>query len=332
MGRALLVRRDGEELAQYDPAKGLKAVAVAETAERYFRRAKDPTRLLKAVESKLIEQRKFVFWWDRQAKSAGARTPRSFRSETPSLDSLGVDKLTVHRWRVSLKDEATFLATLAAAQGRCLKTVESYRGGLPENARSLGTGETEWYTPARYVEAARDVLGVIDLDPASSKAAQRTVKAARYFTRADNGLGHEWPGRVWLNPPYTQPVILHFVEKLVEEYTAGRTQEAILLTHSCTDTAWFHLAARTASGICFTRGRIAFERPGGLTDSPTPGQAPTQGQVFFYFGQRRGTFAARFAEFGLIVPTGSRPDDREQLEDLVTEVENMAIRQVEEAR
>lgn len=35
----------------------------------------------------------------------------------------------------------------------------------------------EWFTPARYVEAAREVLGSIDLDPASCEAGNRIVQA-----------------------------------------------------------------------------------------------------------------------------------------------------------
>jgi hypothetical protein len=46
-----------------------------------------------------------------------------------------------------------------------------------ENHRALGTGENEWYTPKQYIEAARKVLGEIDLDPATSEKAQETIGA-----------------------------------------------------------------------------------------------------------------------------------------------------------
>jgi phage N-6-adenine-methyltransferase len=157
------------------------------------------------------------------------------------------------------------------------------------------TGNFEWYTPAEYVERARRVLGVIDLDPASSALAQETVRATRYFTKEDDGLGQEWHGRVWLNPPYNQPVIEQFIDKLVEETVAGRTTQAILLTHNSSDTAWFHKAAISAAAFCFTRGRIAFVDTEGERD------APKQGQMFFYFGKKIQPFKAEFSDVGTIV-------------------------------
>ena len=62
--------------------------------------------------------------------------------------------------------------------------------------------DAEHYTPAKYVEAARKVLGGIDLDPASCETANETVCAARFYDIVENGLGKRpWGGRVFCNPP-----------------------------------------------------------------------------------------------------------------------------------
>jgi phage N-6-adenine-methyltransferase len=165
------------------------------------------------------------------------------------------------------------------------------RGG----PRTLGTSETEWYTPRRYVELARRVLGTIDLDPASCDTAQKTVRATTYYTKAEDGLSREWRGRVWLNPPYAQPDIVHFIDKLITERSDGRVTAAIMLTHNYTDTGWFHAAAEIAEATCLTRGRVKFVNVDG-----SEGDAPAQGSVFFYFGDRVSDFAATFLEVGLI--------------------------------
>jgi len=160
---------------------------------------------------------------------------------------------------------------------------------------TTGTGENEWYTPTEYIEAARAVLGSIDVDPASSELAQRTVNAKSHFTIDDDGLSKEWTGNVWLNPPYAQPHIANFADKMVAEVESGRTTSAIMLTHNYTDTGWFQKLARTASAICFTRGRIKFVSPRGEV------AAPTQGQAFFYFGEGVDAFATKFSEVGFVV-------------------------------
>lgn len=61
------------------------------------------------------------------------------------------------------------------------------------------SGNNEWYTPAEYVEAARSVLGKIELDPASSEIANQTIKAKKFYTSEDDGLSESWRGKVWMN-------------------------------------------------------------------------------------------------------------------------------------
>ena len=157
------------------------------------------------------------------------------------------------------------------------------------------TGEYEWYTPETYLESARNVLGVIDCDPASSFEANKTVQADSYYGVDDNGLVHEWNGNVWLNPPYARNLIGKFVSKLISEYESGRTQQAILLTNSATDTRWYHDAAKASSAMCLTSGRINF-----VIDGKQMRNTPT-GQTFFYFGANHELFSYEFHRHGLIV-------------------------------
>lgn len=159
------------------------------------------------------------------------------------------------------------------------------------------TGNTEWYTPTDYIENARAVLGGIDLDPASSIIAQKTVRAKKFYTEQDDGLRHKWFGRVFLNPPYKMPLIQQFAERLCEEYQAGSIAQAVLLTNNATDTRWWQATARRAACVCFTEGRIRFYNRNG------EGRAPTHGQTFFYFGDRVDRFCAEFGGIGWIVRT-----------------------------
>ena len=203
-------------------------------------------------------------------------------------DDTGISNQQVSRWNKSLEKPDQYREKLRLAAYR--------KAGLEpeENHRAEGTGENEWFTPSQYIEAAREVMDGIDLDPASHEVAQATVRACRYYTRQDDGLQQAWHGRVWLNPPYAQPHIARFVSKLTAEVREGTVEQAILLTHNYTDTAWFHDAEADAALLCFTRGRIRFiDIDGALC-------APTQGQTFFYFGDRAHEFRRVFGAFGFV--------------------------------
>ena len=55
----------------------------------------------------------------------------------------------------------------------------------------------EWYTPPSIFES----LGPFDLDPCAPVKPLWKIAKVNY-SKLDDGLSHEWHGRVWLNPPY----------------------------------------------------------------------------------------------------------------------------------
>lgn len=166
-------------------------------------------------------------------------------------------------------------------------------GAAAKDQPWLSSESNEWYTPAQYIEAARRVMGGIDVDPASNEHANKTVRAATFYTKANSGLDKDWPGRVWLNPPYggmSGP----FVARLVEQFKAGITTEAIVLVNAnSTETKWF--APLWDYTLCFTDHRIDFETPAGAKNGST------HGSVFVYLGKNVEAFAREFDQFGYVV-------------------------------
>ena len=136
-------------------------------------------------------------------------------------------------------------------------------------------------------------MGGIDLDPASSKVAQKTVKAGQFYSIENDGLSEEWAGNVWLNPPYSKDLCSKFIEKLIGEIEADRVKQAVLLVNNATETAWFQMSLQQASAVCFPCGRIRF-----CDSRGKPAKSPLQGQMFLYFGDRTDQFQQVFSEVG----------------------------------
>jgi ParB family transcriptional regulator, chromosome partitioning protein len=166
----------------------------------------------------------------------------------------------------------------------------------------------EWYTPSYVIEAAREVLGSIDLDPASCALANETVKATRYFTKDDDGLSKAWDGNVWLNPPYSyttvprgmehgdkskRPCIAKmWIDKLISEYHEGHISEAIMLLKADPKQRWFQPLWEFL--ICFVPGKIIFNRP----DAPPEGHM--FGSCLVYLGPNESKFIEVFSNLGTV--------------------------------
>lgn len=178
----------------------------------------------------------------------------------------------------------------------------------------------EWYTPARYVEAARKVMGGIDLDPASCGIANRTVKATRYYSIENDGLKQEWRGRIWLNPPFGRKdaaangfgggktIMGIFINKLINEYNQGNVSQAILLATAKTDASWF--PKLWDYPLCVADHRVIFTRPG---DEP---QGHFYGTIFVYLGPNEQAFIEHFSEFGRIAKAIDTPKPKTTIRTL----------------
>jgi ParB family chromosome partitioning protein len=183
-------------------------------------------------------------------------------------------------------------------------TTQDFFGAVPIEPKkpkvfaSLTSGhdDNEWYTPRHIIELARDALGSLDLDPASCALAQQTVKAGAYYDKHQNGLGHPWFGKVWLNPPYSRDLMAKFAGRLLHQYEKGNVESGILLTHNCTETPWFQICAAGAVSVCFPRGRLRFHNP-----SRTIKSTPGVGQALLYFGPDPKRFDKVFSTIGLVM-------------------------------
>lgn len=216
------------------------------------------------------------------------------------MDSKG--KTEIKRWKAkeTLADLPEFKSWKSYCEkiGIPLRTADKWLERWFGNKRviaTLHTGDHESYTPEEYIESARLVMGSIDLDPASNDYANKTVKANVFYGTEDDGLSKDWQGNVFLNPPYEYPLVENFINKLIKEFKTGRVFQAILLTNNNTDTQWFYNAALNSSCICFTKGRINFNKPDGSMSQPTNGQA------FYYFGENHNEFNAEFCQYGLLM-------------------------------
>ena len=215
-----------------------------------------------------------------------------------SLENIKVERHQSKRWqRVERLPEPLFEAYARRIRE---KPDELTSAGVRAEVSRLEHGKgvvqsltNEWYTPAIYLDAARTVLGGIDLDPASCAEANETVEAARFFTEDDDSLYSDWHGRVWLNPPYGR-IAGDFVARLVDQHQVGNVTAAVALVNAhCTDTSWFQ--ALWDHLLCFTDHRINF------LNGTEERSGSTHGSVFAYLGPDPGSFKAEFARFGAVV-------------------------------
>lgn len=162
------------------------------------------------------------------------------------------------------------------------------------NDQIFASKSTKWYTPSKYVESARKVLGNIDVDPASDETANQWIKADKIYTKEDDALHMVWDdGKYWMNPPFNQSE--KFVCKWFEQWCLFHIREGIMLLKFVVNYNWFQQLKPWP--MIVTDHRVSFWK-----DYETPGDSSLDTAVcFIYCGDNKDGFYREFVRHGDIV-------------------------------
>jgi hypothetical protein len=134
-----------------------------------------------------------------------------------------------------------------------------------------------WYTPMWLIEKCREVLGTIDLDPASDEFGNTRIRATHWWNNCS--LETPWPTvtSVFLNPPGgkigNQSQAALFWAKFMSEWAAGRFEHGIFIGFSIEimQTAQQVCAVPPqAFPFCVPSSRFGFDDENGVENTQPP--------------------------------------------------------------
>lgn len=294
-GELMQAKASGGELQRFDPQQASYKLVLSDAVIRAAKKAKDAEMLKEGVKVQLETQAEIARDYKGRFKHGG---DRSKSTDSVVLDSkqyasaVGVSDRSIQRWADKLLDPESYEKELEKRLKKVIEIVMMWQ------AANYSSESNEWYTPGIYIDYVRDVLGEIDLDPASSEQANEVVQAKQIYTEKDDALVKPWHGRVFLNPPYGkkdgESVAAMFCQKAINEYTAGNVEEAIILVNSVHSQKW--QAPLYQFPVCFVSERIQFQAGDG-----TENKNPTFQNIFVYLGNNISAFYESFRHVGYVM-------------------------------
>lgn len=169
--------------------------------------------------------------------------------------------------------------------------------------RTVNSQSQDWCTPARYVEAVREVFdGLISLDPCSNKFS--IVEAETEFILPDeDGLRKTWDyPTIYVNPPYGADrargtTIKDWLFKCAEASAVYGSEVLALIPVATNTRHWKDYIWGHADAVCFLYDtRLRF-----LVDGRDEGKGAPMSCAMVYWGRRSDTFEKVFIRFGAVV-------------------------------
>jgi hypothetical protein len=194
------------------------------------------------------------------------------------------------------------------------------------SATAADSKSYEFLIPSEsYLQAVRKTLGIIDLDPCSTPAAQQLIEANGWFQLDDAAasLAVPWSGKVFLHPHRSPRLSRLQLHKLLRDYIADRVPEAIILI-SRTD--WLRAEPLLLSfPFLFHYKRLRYWRENKDAEKPGAKQLqmvqPSNGSATLYLPAKDGAyfcqqkmaqFSAAFSPLGRIVLNEDQGDRWQQ--------------------
>lgn len=156
------------------------------------------------------------------------------------------------------------------------------------------SGNTEYYTPTNIVNASRNTMGGIDLDPFSSYTANKRVKAENFYSKEENGWDQQWYGNIWMNHPFSRENNKALNYKIEREMCNFKS--LCFITFAATSEAWFRPFLKYPQ--CFLEGRTNYYLPDG-----TKKTGVTKGSIVTYIGPNIDKFYDNFKDLGEVKVT-----------------------------
>jgi hypothetical protein len=163
------------------------------------------------------------------------------------------------------------------------------------------TGQVSWNTPPKYVNAVREVLGTISLDPCSNDYS--LVNAETQYVLPVDGLNEPWDfPTIFLNPPYGRDssrgtTIADWIKR-ASNANRDHGSEVLALIPVATNTRHFKdYVFGTASAICFLADtRLKFYLDGEEWRKVAP-----MACCMVYWGEDVEKFQSVFSQYGTVL-------------------------------
>lgn len=168
--------------------------------------------------------------------------------------------------------------------------------------RTVIGNSRDWCTPHKYVDAVREVLGDISLDPCSNHWSVVKAKTEFHLPEQD-GLREEWNHEtIYVNPPYGSDLdrgtrIINWFRKCSDANLQFGSEVIALVPIAANTQHWKQFVWPRAAAVCFLYDtRVRF-----LVEGRDDGKGSPMACAVVYWGASKAKFADVFKKHGAVV-------------------------------